>query len=124
MRKYPVLEFTDECCQPSIPEKKLLAAVLELAVRELYSKRSLQYCKRAASWFLNNTIEDKDPRFSFLCCVEYLGLSVWEVRQLMEKASEIDKAPLNVGPMRNRRQEDLPPTYSGNRKYRLRVGAH
>lgn len=123
MRKVPSLEYIDEYCQPSIPEKKLLAAILELAVRELYSKRSLQYCKRAASWFINNTPDDKDPRFSFLSCVDHLNLSSWDVRRLIEKAIEVDRQPLVKGARRNRRTEDLPPEYCANRKYRMRVKA-
>ena len=104
-----------------MPEKRLLAAVLELAARELFSPRPNQYQRKAASWILYNGGEDGDERFRFEDCVYHLCLSDAQVDILWDRAREVDCMPYsNV-----KNENENVPTRSINKKivrYRVESG--
>ena len=70
------------------PEKCMVAAVLERAVRDLTPIHQSQVRKRACKWILAKRILEKTTRFTFLQCADILDLTEYQIRLLQEKAEK------------------------------------
>lgn len=73
---------------PHVPEKVLVAAVLEMAFRDLECDIPILY-KQAIRWFLYQKKRTrKTSYFYFKDCCEYLDLSDWQIKFLIDRATE------------------------------------
>lgn len=99
--------FTEDAtCYSShtIPEKTLLAAILERAVRDLTESVPIEDTKAAIKWFNRRTMASFKTRigFSFRDCVEMLEISGEQENFLLEK---VRHAELCVADCNCRREE-------------------
>lgn len=74
-------KFSYESSTESMPEKSLIAAILNRAVRDLVAIKDRRICAEAVSWFLNpkhydfNADDDGIYWFPYLVCADALQLS-------------------------------------------------
>lgn len=63
-----------------------MAGVLDRALRDLYSKNYIEYAS-AYEWF-KSTEEDSSDLYTFQNCIDYLELSIFQIRFLHECADQ------------------------------------
>lgn len=91
----------------TVPEKVLLAAVLEMSVRDLLYSKSPELIKASVNWILYEwRVKSKTPCFDFLYLTEQLDLSESQIKFLVDAARQAEndyeakKQALQLDPIR------------------------
>lgn len=88
------VQYIDELltwCHTTSPERALLAAVLERAVRDLGETMESHHTREAIQWFHANGNSKKYEPFSFNRVVEELDLNSFHICAIEERIREAEK---------------------------------
>lgn len=74
-----------------VPEKALLAAILERAVRDLADYAAPEDRRSAIAWLSQDSNEDTDYIFSFQNIIHYLHLTESQLREIQFRVRQSDR---------------------------------